>query len=308
MKKMLCTAILAASVTLCGCQNQPGAPAASGTPDSPATPAASTTTPEPDAATATATPATEAGLPFDLKAKAPDAKPGQFVFVPMASSVEKLMNGTETRFSDMRPRELVKTGEETSTIKDREEYEVPNALIIPTDPEANVAVGDIVLANPQYSSWEVAMVTDAADPTAPTVHFFKPVYSGQSPEGDKFSGQLEAGKFKVLNEELEPGTRALYPDGEEQGYGQVIHVSGDQALVTKFGGDLAVFSTGELKPIPVKPNLKEGDQVMAPFAKGMDAATVTKVDDQIGRIWVTFEGRESQGPSVFCYGQVLPAQ
>ena len=46
----------------------------------------------------------------------------------------------------------------------------------------------------------------------------------------------------------------------------------------------------------------------APFAKGMDPATVSKVDEKIGRIWVKFDGRESQGDKIFCFGEVLPGQ
>lgn len=306
MKKTIFLGLLTASLALYGCQQQPG-PTASGTPK-PAMTGAPAATETPGEATPAASPEAGGGVLADYKAPAPDAQPGQFVFVPMQSSCEALMKGEEKRYSDIRPRELVKTGEETSTIKDREEFEAPNSLIIPTQPDAKAAVGDIVLGNPQYSSWQVAIVTDAADPAAPTVHFFKPVYSGQSPEGDQFMGTLEAGKFRIVTDAMEPGTHVLYPDGEEQGYGQLISTSGDSSLVSKFGGELEVFKTADLTGIPVKPALKQGDKVQAPFAKGMDPATVSKVDEKIGRIWVTFDGRESQGESVFCYGEVLPAQ
>lgn len=304
MKKYIATTFLAASLTLCGCSQQ-GQPASTSSP-APATPVASET----PQATATPTPTPEeakAGLPYDFQAAKPDAKPGQFVFVPMASSVESLMKGQKKRFSDMRPRELVKVGEETSTIKDREEFEAPNSLIITTEPDAKVSVGDVVLGQPQYSSMEIGIVTDAGDPAAPAVHFFKPVYSGE-PQGDKFNGKLEPGKFRVLDSELEPGTHALYPDGDEQGYGQVISVEGDKVLMTKFGGDLEVFNKADVTAIPTKPGVKEGDKVRAPFAKGMDPATVSKVDEKIGRIWVKFDGRESQGDKIFCFGEVLPGQ
>ena len=77
--------------------------------------------------------------------------------------------------------------------------------------------------------------------------------------------------------------------------------------MTKFGGDLAAFDKSELTPIPIKPSLKEGDKVEAPFGKGMDPATVSKVDEKIGRVWVKFDGRENS-ESVFCLSQILPAQ
>lgn len=304
MKRYIVTGLVAASISMYGCSQQ-GQPTPASTPAPAATSAATpiaTETP-----TAAATPEAKEGLPYDFQAAKPDAKPGQFVFVPMASSIEKLMKGQDKRFSDMRPRELVKIGEETSTINDRSEFEAPNSLIITTEPDAKAAVGDVVLGQPQYSSMEIGIVTDASDPAAPAVHFFKPVYSGQ-PEGDKFNGKLEPGKFRVLDSELEPGTHALYPDGEETGYGQVINVEGDKVLMTKFGGDLEVFNKADVTPIPTKPGVKDGDKVRAPFGKGVDPATVSKVDEKIGRIWVKFDGREGQGEKIFCYGEILPGQ
>ena len=121
-------------------------------------------------------------------------------------------------------------------------------------------------------------------------------------------GQLEAGKFRVVSGELDPGSRALYPDGEEKGYGLVIKTEGDRVLLEKFGGELAAFDKSEVTPLPGKPALKAGDKVQAPFAKGMDPATVARVDDKIGRVWVSFDGREAQGESCFCYTQILPGQ
>jgi len=223
----------------------------------------------------------------------------------MASSLEKLGKGGKKRVSDFRPREVVKVAEETTTIMDRQEFEAPNSLVVPIPREATAANGDIVVGSPQYGSWEVAIVTDASDPSKPIVHMFKPVYSGE-PEGDKFLSQYESGKFRVVKSDLDPGSHALYPDGDEKGYGLVIKSEADAVLLETFGGDLAVFQKDEVTPIPVKPGVKKGDKVQAPFAKGMDPATVTKVDEKIGRIWVTFDGRESQGEKCFCFGQILP--
>ncbi len=304
MNKRIIVGVVAASLLGFGCQQSSTPPTTTSTPTAQATTAEATATPD-----ATATPeAVQGGLPYEFPTNPPSAEPGTFVFVPMAASLPHLMDGSKQRVTDFRPRELVKTGPETSTIKDGKEFEAPNSLVFPCEPNAQVAVGDIVLGNPQYSSWEVAIVTDATDPTKPTVHFFKSVFSGAKPEGDKFVGQLEAGKFRTIKNELDPGSRALYPDGDEMGYGQVVKAEGDRVLLEKFGGDLAAFDKSEVTPLPVKPTLKEGDKVKAPFGKGMDPGSVTKVDDKIGRVWVAFEGRESLGESCFCYTQILPAQ
>jgi hypothetical protein len=303
MKKTLIIGLLAASVSLVGC-SQPAPPTASGTPSTQATTAASTpeSTKTP---TATESPQAAGGLPYEFPAHQPQVEKGQFAFVPMASSIEKLGGGGKKKVSDFRPREVVKVGEETTTIMDRKEFEAPNSLVVPIPKDATASNGDIVVGSPQYGSWEVAIVTDASNPSKPIVHMFKPVYSGE-PEGDKFLSQYESGKFRVVQSELDPGSHALYPDGDEKGYGLVIKSEADSVLVETFGGDLAVFQKDEVTPIPVKPGVKKDDKVQAPFAKGMDPATVTKVDEKTGRVWVTFDGREGQGEKCFCFGQVLP--
>lgn len=307
MKKTLIIGLLTASISFVGC-SQPTTPTASGTPAAAGTPVAVATNSPAAGETpaATETPQAEGGLPYEFPAHQPQVEKGQFAFVPMASSVEKLGKGGKKRVTDFRPREVVKAGEETTTILDREEFEAPNSLVVPIPKEATAANGDIVVGSPQYGSWEVAIVTDASDPSKPIVHMFKAVYGGAKPEGDKFLSQYESGKFRVVGTELDPGSHALYPEGDEKGYGLVIKSIDDSVLIETFGGDLAVFNKDEVTAIPVKPSLKKDDKVQAPFGKGMDPATVTKVDEKIGRVWVTFDGRESQGEKCFCFGQILP--
>ncbi len=302
MKKSLIIGLVVASVSLAGCQ-QKVQPSASGTPVSAgsAVPATPTVTP-----VASETPQAAGGFPLEFPAHQPEVEQGQFAFVPMASSLERLLDGSKKKVDDFRPREVVKAGPETTTIKDRDEFEAPNALVIPIPKSATAKNGDIILGSPEYGSWELAIVTDATDPSKPVVHMFKSVFGDEKPEGDKFLSQYESGKFLVLDSELAPGTHALYPDGSEQGYGLVLKKEQDAVILEKFGGELAVFKTSELIPIPVKPSIKKGDKVQAPFGKGMDPATVTKTDAKIGRVWVTFEGRESQGESCFSYSQILP--
>ena len=300
MKKELCIGLLLASLGLAGCQKN-AEPSASATP----APVGASATPAP-VATASATPQAQGGLPFTFPAHQPDVEPGQFAFVPMASSVERLLDGSQKKVNDIRPREVVKAGPETSTIKDRKEYEVPNALVIPIPKSASAKNGDVIVGSPQYSSWEVAIVTDAADPSKPVVHLFKPVFGDAKPEGPNFLSQYESGRFLVLDHDLAPGSHALYPDGDKKSYGFVLKEEQDTVILEKFGGELAVFKTSEVTPIPIKPSLKKDDKVQAPFAKGMDPATVTKVDEKLGRVWVTFDGRENQGEQCFCFGQILP--
>ena len=247
-------------------------------------------------------------LPFDFPATEPNVKPGDTVLTPMASKVSDAMAMGKPDVGSFRPNKVVKVGPENSTIDDHgREHEIPNSLIIPLSAEAKAKAGDIVLSYPEYGDMTVAIVTDASDPTKPQVHFFKKVFGDKQPEGDKFNGTLGPGTFRVLGDDLEAGVHVTYPGDKENGFGQVINVSGDKVLVEKFGGDLEVFDKTDLTAFPVKPSLKVGDKVEVPFGKGTDPATVTKIDEKIGRVWVEFEGRKDS-ESVFAYGEVLPAQ
>ena len=91
MKKKMIVGVVAASLLGFGCQPSSTPPASTSSPAAQATTAATTA---PDA---TATPETtgtpeaaQGGLPYQFPSNPPAAEPGTFVFVPMASSLERL--------------------------------------------------------------------------------------------------------------------------------------------------------------------------------------------------------------------------
>lgn len=243
-------------------------------------------------------------LPFEFPAAQPAAKKGDKVLTPMPSKVTDMLAMGNTDVSDFRPRTMEEPGEETSVILDDDDpFEMPNALIISLPADAKPKAGDIVLTHTQYGPMVRAIVTD---PAGPTVHYFQKVFGSDAPEGEKFTGTLEPGSFRIMEGGLEPGAMVLHPKGDEKGLGQVINAQGDKVLVEQFGGDLAVFDASEVEVLPLKPELKEGDKVQAPFAAGVDPATVTKVDAKNGRVWVKW--KDSPGDGIFSYGEVLPVK
>lgn len=259
-------------------------------------------------ATITAEPTTAGGkLPFEFPASEVDAKAGQMVFTPMPSLVADMMAMGKKRPGDYRPRKLVKAGPETSTIEDNgKEVEIPNSLIVSIPADGKAKVGDIVLCTPKYGAMMRAMVTDAKDPTKPTVHFYKPIYGDKDPASADFSGQLEAGSFRPVPEGVNVGAIVSYDDGGKLKTGSVLKVAGGKVLVETFGGDVSVFEESALTVVPLKPSLKEGDKVTAPFGGATDIASVTKIDQKLGRVWVKFDNNPSTG--IFAFGEVIPAK
>jgi hypothetical protein len=246
----------------------------------------------------------EGKLPFDFPDTQLKAKEGDMVLTPAPSSVGDMMAMGEKNPGSFRPRKLVKVGEKSSIVDDGKEVEIPNSLIIALPADAKASAGDILLCYPKYGAMTCAIATDVSDPTKPKVHFFKRVFGDKSPEGDDFMGTLEPGTFLVLTEGIHSGTRVLHPNGSDEGYGQVVNVSGDSVLVSTFGGDLEVFQKSEVTAIPLKPGVKAGDKVLAPFAAGVDPGTVEKVNAKLGRVWVKFSGNPTTG--LFCFGEVVP--
>ena len=248
----------------------------------------------------------EGKLPYDFPAMEVSAKPGDIVLCPSEKEINDMLKMGKKDPRSFRDRKLVKAGPETSTVDDEgKTWDVPNSLVISLPKDAKAKNGDIVLSFPKYGDMTRAMVTDASDPSKPKVHFFKPVYGSNKPEGDQFNQQLEPGTFRVIHDGVETGIMVLHPDGSDKGLGQVINVSGDKVLVSTFGGDVAVFDKSEVEPLPLHPKLKAGDKVQAPFAKGVNTATITKVDDKIGRVWLTFDNAGT-AEGCFTYGQIAP--
>ena len=58
------------------------------------------------------------------------------------------------------------------------------------------------------------------------------------------------------------------------------------------------------KPFRFKPNVKAGDKVKAVFAGKFKDATVSKTDENIGRVWVKFESMPDD--KVIAFGDVMP--
>ena len=244
-------------------------------------------------------------LPFDYGKFPIKAEAGQTVLTPnlkmLDRAFEKPTSGTYIFYRA----NLVAPGEVASKVKSPfEEFEMPNALIVPIRKGEKVAKGDILLCRwTSGSGMQRCIVTGGTD-TAPVVRYLDMNYDNPAGIGKK-DDTLKPDEFHKLTTPGEVGTAVAYKKGTQWGHGIVVHDGGDKKLLRVFAGKLHVAPAGDVKPIPLKPEVKVGDEVWAApigsFAKGK----VTKVDPEIGRVWVERPMGSKTKTEAFAFGSVL---
>ncbi|UKN03221.1 hypothetical protein K6119_06795 [Paracrocinitomix mangrovi] len=186
--------------------------------------------------------------------------------------------------------------------------EIPNYMIVPIKPNQTAKKGDILLTWWQSGSgMKRAIVTDDSDPAAPVVNYIdidwdNPAQNSEGVGFGQMTEQIEAGTFHVLTSTWAPGTTvAAKADGKVKA-ATVIAVSGDKVLTIGFAGKMAVYPKADCTPVPVKPNVKAGDAVQAPWVGSFVNTKVVKVDAAMGRVWC--EDPYSDDPMVIPFGDV----
>lgn len=254
----------------------------------------------------------EVKFPFDFPTAGTTAKAGEKVLVPSYNWLTDAMQKDPEKMTMIwYTQEMVEPGDEMSMIKflSGEPKKVPNAYIVPIPAGATAKKGDILLTWWQSGSGlQRAIVTDAADGKAPTVRYLDLAYDNPAKSRDKtttigqMDEQIKPDSFVVIKNELEPGTAVAI--GSEMKHGQVIRVEGDKIFVRLFAGRVGVFPKSDVTAVPVKPNVKAGDKVKAEYVGRFKDGTVSKVDENIGRVWVKFENQSED--KVIAFGDVMP--
>lgn len=189
--------------------------------------------------------------------------------------------------------------------------EVPNYMIIPVKSGQTAKKGDIVLTWWQSGSgMKRAIVTDDKNPNEPVVNYIDISWDNPA-KNDKGVGigqmteQLKPNSFHVIGAEWESGTTVAVKEGSDYKAATVIKVSGDKVLIMGFAGSMKVVNKSDCTPAPVKPNVKAGDMVQAPWVGTYKNLKVEKVDAKMGRVWV--DDPYSDKPMVVPFGDVIPS-
>lgn len=251
-------------------------------------------------------------FPFDFPTAGTTAKKGERVLVPSYNwLVNAMQKGADKTTMIWYAQTMEEPGDETSMIKflSGEPKKVPNAYIVPIPAGQTAKKGDILLTWWQSGSGlQRAIVTDAADPKAPTVRYLDLDYTNPAKSRDgkttigQMDEQIKPDTFVVIKNEMEPGTSVAI--GSEMKHGQVIRVEGDKVFVKLFAGKTGVFPKADVKPVPLKPNVKAGDKVKAVWVGKFVDGTVSKTDENIGRVWVKFDSPAKE--EVVAIGDIMP--
>ena len=188
--------------------------------------------------------------------------------------------------------------------------EMPNALIIPLDPNARAKKGDFVLTWwQQGSGLQRAVVTDDSNPAEPKVDYLDMNYGDDKNPGfaqREADQQLKPGTFTVLRDgEWMPGAQLAAFSGGEWKAATLICEHDGKVLALGWGDRIAVYDKAACRLIPLGEKFKKGDQVWATFVDAYrDGYTVKKVDMKIGRVWVD-RGGSTEAMSVAEVTKVL---
>lgn len=183
-------------------------------------------------------------------------------------------------------------GETTSMVSDfGSEVEMPNALIIPLPGGQTVKKGDIVLTWWQTGSgMQRAIVTDASKPDSPKVDYLDLDYKddGTGFANEHANEQIKPNTFTVLKDsEWQPGAQIVVTGDGSYEAGILVNCTDDKVLLKGFAGRIKVFKRSACKVVPLKQNLKVGDEVYAIWTSSYKPGyKITKIDEKVGRVWV----------------------
>ncbi len=242
------------------------------------------------------------------------AKAGDFVLVPSYSWLQDAADkGAEATNFIWYTQKMAAPDKENSEVQFMSERrKVPNAYIVAIAPGQKAKNGDIVLTWWQTGSgMQRAIVVDDKDATMPIVRYLDIEYDNPAKSADKVTGigkmdeKIQPDTFVKLKD-WDAGTTVAVQDGANLKKAKVIRVAGDKVLVADQMGKLKVFPKSSCKPVPITPNVKEGDRVKAPkYGQNFDNATVSKVDAKIGRVFVKFDGQTEE--KAIAFGDILKA-
>ena len=239
-----------------------------------------------------------------------DAKPGENVFyINMGLIMNDLAEGRDKFSTQFLIGKLKKAESKESIVEFTEENKIPNSGIIRIPPNETVKVGDILAAK-----WAVnmtrAIVVDA-NPSAPKAIMIGITYDNPAKADDKttpigqYAYTLKPGEFINITNKGDFAPSSCCAVKRDGGWSlmEVFRAEGDRVMGIIFT-EFTSVPKSDCVPIPLKPDFKEGDTVMAPWVGAFYKGKVTKIDNKNGRITVKFDASH-QGEKVLAFGEVI---
>lgn len=197
--------------------------------------------------------------------------------------------------------ELGEVKGDIATIKelDGSSFQVAGQYIIPagTADASTLKAGDMVLA--EWASSLKHAVIQKVDGEKITVRYTDLPDSWSE---DKLVAVKTPREVTKQQEGLSPGNFAIAQDDARAVIVLLVSENGDKWLARKFSGRVATYAKTDLQPIPLKPTLKAGQQVLVPYVGMMYQGKVKKVSGT--RVEVSIDQGVSKEPIVSSLGQV----
>lgn len=304
--------VAAALVVITGCSKKPAPTAAPPPPPAAAAsapvaaPAAPPAVAPPAAATAAAAEvAPQAADPrkngWDLPARGTAAKEGDRVYVLTQGKDRSYANAGAVYH--LFAQDLGEIRDDVMTVKELGggSFPVTGLFVIPagTEKASDLKMGDMVLAE-WASSLKHAIVTKVEGDKVTVRYTDLP----DTWTDDKTTAVKAPREVTRQKEGLQGGNFAIAVEDGRPIQVLLVADSGDKWLARRFANRVAAFPTTTLTPIPLKPTLKAGQAVWAPWVGMMYKGKVKKVGGT--RVEVAIEAIASKEPVVTSLGQVLP--
>ena len=241
----------------------------------------------------------EAGeIPYEFPKMSAQGKDGQFALVPSREFLDRAIaddgQGTIIYYGAT----IVTSASPESTVKSLAgtTFTMPNALIIPIRSGQKAKKGDVLLGHWESGSGLQRAIMVGGTATEPVVRYLDMDYDNPSGWGQK-EDTWKADRFSVLNEPWQIGTTTACGASNDRKHGILTATSGNRVLVSGFAGSISAHSREECISLSPNPTVAAGDTVWVPVIGSYTEATVSRVDAEIGRVFVTYEwgGQEKEG-------------
>jgi len=230
-----------------------------------------------------------------------EAHKDDYVLAPSKSFLEEAYkNGVENASGTYYAQKVDSVGEHESSLIDSFDTvsEYPNNLIIPI-PSGNEAVNkDVLFTTWQSGSGAIrALVVSEEVSIEPEVYYLDLDYG--TLDSAKESDILALDTFYKLTPDtgLQVGkTSACYVDGSWN-KGMITNIAGDKLLTTEWAGTLNSYDVDDCIALDPYTTFNVDDSVIfAPFGTFDTTGTITKIDESIGRAWISYEfaGEETE--------------
>jgi hypothetical protein len=245
-------------------------------------------------------------IPFDYPAVGTSARAGDYVLAPSSSWIaEAFEKGGDKQTFIYYGGWMRRPGEHASEVESltRQRALVPNAFIVPIRPAESAATGDVLLTSWASGSGMQRAYAVGGDPKSPRVRYLDIDWDNPSGFGSK-EDVLPANTFHRLHEPGQVGTTVACKEGARRTRWVLVNKAAGKLLALGFAGRMRVFAQSDCASVPLRLDVKPGDDVQVPIVGAFTDARVTRIEPRVGRLWAKYDFGGQDKEEAFAFGNV----